>query len=369
MRILVLANIGMGLFKFRRELLEKLVENNEVFFSVPEGDFVDSIIDLGCKFVPCNALERRSTNPLKDIRLIREYFKIIRRIKPDVVLTYTIKPNIYGGLVCRIIKIPYIENITGLGTAIENGGLLSKISIMLYKVGLKRAECVFFQNADNQKLFRIKHIVKSRTRLIPGSGVNLDIHIFEQYPEILSPIRFLYVGRILKDKGINELLSAFRIIHNSYPDILLDIVGFCDEDYSETIKMAETEGTIVFHGLKKDVHSFYKQCHCVVLPSYHEGMANVLLEASSTGRPVITTRVSGCRETFVEGETGFGCEPRDVDSLVEAFRKFLELSYDKKRQMGIAARRKIENEFDRNIVINAYLEEIEYATAKGETKQ
>ena len=358
MKVLILSNIDMGLYKFRRELLEELVKDNEVYFCVPDGDFVSKIKEIGCKFVSCNVLDRRSTNPIKDMKLIKLYRKTLKDINPDVVLTYTIKPNIYGGLVSCQMKIPYITNVTGLGTAIENGGLLARISIYLYKIGLRKASCVFFQNKNNQKLFVDKGIVKGKTRLIPGSGVNLKAHCLEPYPSDDAGIRFLFVGRIMEDKGIEELLSEIRTIHKENKNVLLDIVGFCDEDYSTTLDEAEREGAIINHGVQSDVHPFYTRCHCTVLPSYHEGTANVMLESSSTGRPVITTRVPGCQETFDEGITGFGCEAKNAESLNVAIRKFLLLSQDERKEMGLAARAKMEKEYDRNIVLKAYKEEI-----------
>lgn len=368
MRVLILANIDIGLYKFRQELLEELVKNNEVYFCVPDGEFVPKIEKIGCKFIPCNVLERRSTNPFKDLKLIRLYSQIIKKILPDVVLTYTIKPNVYGGLVCSRKHIPYIANVTGLGTTIENGGLLAKISKMLYRIGLKKAQCVFFQNRDNQKLFVEKHIVKGKSRLIPGSGVNLDTHCLEPYPSDENGIRFLFVGRIMKDKGIEELLSAIRDIHDDNSSVALDIIGFCEEDYSEALKEAEKTGAIINHGISSDVHPYYKACHCVVLPSYHEGMANVMLEASSTGRPVITTWVSGCRETFDEGITGLGCEAKNTKSLKVTMLKFLSLSQEEKIKMGRAARAKMEHEYDRNIVLKAYKDEILLASQNPRRK-
>ena len=285
-------------------------------------------------------------------------------MKPDVVLTYTIKPNVYGGLVCGIMKIPYLVNVTGLGTTIENGGVLATISTTLYRIGLKKARCVFFQNKENQKLFVDKGIVKGRTRLIPGSGVNLQTHKLEPYPDDNEGIRFLFVGRIMKDKGIGELLSAIKEIHSVNQNVVLDVVGFCDEDYSVALNEAEKEGAINNHGLQSDVHPFYTNCHCTVLPSYHEGMANVMLEASSTGRPVITTRVPGCQETFDEGITGFGCDVKSTESLKQAMLRFLSIDQAEREQMGQAAREKMIREYDRNIVLKAYKEEIE-ASAVG----
>lgn len=361
MRILVLSNNDGGLYKFRKELLEKLCEDNTVICSVPESDgYIDKIEKIGCKCIR-TCIDRRGKNPLKDLKLYKTYLSIIKREKPDVVLTYTIKPNIYGGIACQKSKIPYITNVTGLGTAIENGGIVSKVLAHLYKIGLKRANCIFFQNSENKSFFEKKGVVSNKTRLIPGSGVNTSAYSLEAYPEDGEEFRFLFVGRIMKDKGIEELLKAFEIVHKKWEKASLDIVGYCDEDYSEQIEKFEKEGCVKYHGKQSEVHAFYKRAHCVVLPSYHEGMANVLLEAESTGRPVIASRIPGCQETFDEGITGLGCAAKDVDSLAKSMEKMLTMTWDSRKKMGLLGREKVSREFERTIVVNAYAEEIEKA--------
>lgn len=355
--ILILANDIGGLYLFRRELLEELNKTRKVIICAPDGKYAERFIDLGCIFLPNDRLARRSTNPLKDLSLVKYYRSVLEQVRPDVVLTYTIKPNAYGGVVCGLWKVPYISNITGLGTSIENGGLLALISTTLYKVGLRKAECVFFQNEASRALFIEKGIVRGKTRLVPGSGVNLQQHYAEPYPDETEGIRFLFVGRVMKDKGVGELVEAFKRIHQQYPNVTVDIVGPQEEDYSAAF---ETAGDAVHYlGPQTDMHSFYKNCHCAVLPSYHEGTANVMLEASSTARPVITTRVPGCAKTFDEGITGFGCEAKDTDSLIAAIEQFLKLSTEERAQMGLNARAKMESEYDRQLVIDAYLDEIE----------
>ena len=362
MKILILANADMGLYKFRKELIEELVKDHKVFFCTPEGEYVSLLQSIGCEFISCDTLKRRGTNPFSDFKLLVFYKRAIKELRPDVILTYTIKPNVYGGIASGRNKVPYIANVTGLGTSIENGGLLSKIATTLYKIGLRKAKCVFFQNGDNQKTFLEKRIVTCKTRVIPGSGVNLLSNCVEAYPSDKDGIRFLFVGRIMKDKGIEELLQSIRRIHRERSNVVLSIVGFCDEDYSKSLEDAEKEGAIIYHGVQNDMHSFYKNCHCTVLPSYHEGMANVLLESSSTGRPVIATNVPGCQETFEEGITGFGCDARSVESLYKAMNRFINLPYSQKEEMGKNARKKMEAEYDRRIVVKAYLNEIELLT-------
>ncbi|TCO78822.1 glycosyltransferase family 4 protein [Marinisporobacter balticus] len=358
MKILVLANFGMGLYKFRKELLEELIkQSNDVYISFPHDEYVFKLKSLGCEYLESN-VDRRGTNPVTDMALILTYIKIIRRIKPDVVLTYTIKPNVYGGIACRITKTPYLTNITGLGTSIENKGLMQKVALGLYRIGLKESRCVFFQNEPNKQFFTKKKVVKRRTRLIPGSGVNLKHHVLEEYPNNTETIKFLFIGRIMKAKGIDELLKAAKIVKEKYLNVQFDLIGFIEEDYTEQLKEYEKNGVVNYHGPQNDVHKFIRKAHATILPSYHEGTANVLLESASSGRPVLASKVTGCIETFDEGISGFGFKVKSVDSLVEAIIRFINLPDDKKKAIGIAGRKKMEKEFDRCIVINAYIEEL-----------
>lgn len=359
MKTLILTNFDLGLYQFRRELVKELLKQGDVYISLPYGELVDKLVADGCKFVD-TPLDRRGMNPVKDLALIKFYISMIKKIRPDVVLTYTIKPNAYGGMVCGMLHVPYLSNITGLGTSIQNGGPVAKLSLTLYKMGLKKTKCAFFQNETNRKFFVTEGIAKGKTRLVPGSGVNLQQHCAEPYPDEKNGLRFLFVGRIMRDKGIGELIEAFKTIHSRYPNASIDVVGPEEEDY--VVAFREAGDAVRYLGPQTGMHSFYKNCHCVVLPSYHEGTANVMLEASATGRPVITTTVPGCRETFDEGVTGFGCEAKSVQSLTDAIEKFMSLTTEKRIQMGLAARAKMEREYDRRLVIDAYKEEIELIT-------
>ena len=364
MKILILANSDSGLYQFRKELIEQLSKKNKVVCSVPDTDgFIGKLKKLGCKCV-ITGIDRRGVNPIKDLRLFFTYLKLIRRFHPDVVLTYTIKPNVYGGIASRMTHTSYLANITGLGTAIENGGLLSKLSLFLYRIGLKKSSCIFFQNRSNLEFFEKKGIVRDNECLLPGSGVNIETHYLEDYPRDEFPFRFLFVGRVMKDKGIEELLGAVRILSERELNIVLDVVGACDEDYQDILKEYEADGLIKYHGKKDDVHPFYANAHCVVLPSYHEGMANVLLEAASTGRPVIATRIPGCMETFDEGVSGLGCDVYDTMSLVSAMTKMYSLPMEERRKMGLAGRKKVSEKFDRSIVVKSYLEQIKKIAKK-----
>ncbi len=338
-KILILANNDIGLYKFRRELIENLIEHNEVFISLPEGEFVEPLVELGCNFIRTE-ISRRGTNPITDLKLMIKYFKIINEVKPDIILTYTIKPNVYGGMLSRMLNVPYIVNVTGLGTAVENGGLLQKITIMLYKISLKRASCVFFQNAENAEFFKSKGIVNGRSRLIPGSGVNLDQYYVMDYPE-KELTRFLFISRIMKQKGIDQYLEAAEYIGIEYSNTEFHILGYCEEEYESKLRDMESRNIIHYHGIQSDVRKYHKVSHCTIHPSYYpEGMSNVLLESSACSRPIITTDKSGCKEILDNGINGFMIEQQSSKDLIEKIEMFLNLEYEDKIKMGLAGREK-----------------------------
>jgi glycosyltransferase involved in cell wall biosynthesis len=357
-KVLILSNHHVYTYNLRKEIIQKILyENYEVYLVLPYGEKVERLMEIGCKFIDL-PLDRRGINPINDLKLLFSYYRIIKKIKPSVVLSYTIKPNIYGGIASKSTNTPYLANVTGIGTSINNKGLIQKITLTLYKFGLKKAACVFFQNELNRQLFIDKHIVNGKTKLIPGSGVNLNYHCFEDYPDSDDIIKFLFIGRIMKDKGIDELLEAAQKVKCMYPNVQFDLVGYCEENYTKRLSDFENRGIIKYYGQQDDVHSFIKGAHAIIHPSYHEGMANVLLEAASTGRPVLASNIPGCRETFDEGISGYGFEVRNTLALVNTIEKFIQLPYEKKKQMGIAGRSKVEREFDRQIVIDSYMEEI-----------
>ncbi|MFC4322624.1 glycosyltransferase family 4 protein [Litchfieldia salsa] len=356
-RILILANNDIGLYKFRKELIEELVKTYEVYASVPSGEFIPKLAEIGCNIIE-TPISRRGTNPITDLNLLREYLRIIKKIKPDVVLTYTIKPNVYGGLACRLSKVPYITNITGLGTAVENEGVFQKITLSLYKAALKKSKCVFFQNKDNEKFFINKKIISDNYRLLPGSGVNLEYYSLLDYPANKS-INFLFVSRVMKEKGIDQFLEAAEYIRNKYPNTIFHILGYCEQDYEERLKELQNKGIIQYHGMQNDVREFHKISHCTIHPTYYpEGMSNVLLESAACGRPIITTNRAGCREIIDNEVNGYIVEQQNTQDLINKIESFLNLNYDGKKQMGLEGRKKVINEFDRQIVIDAYFEEI-----------
>ena len=261
------------------------------------------------------------------------------------------------GLLCSCKKIPYYANVQGLGTAFQKPVLAGFVTV-LYRIAFRKVKYVFFENKENAREFGERNIVSAdRQVVLPGAGINLEKYKMEPYPNH-SRVHFLYLGRIMKEKGIEELFYAVRRLKEENEDFVLDLAGFFEDIYKKQVEELEQLGIAHFYGFQSDPRPFYAEADCVVLPSYHEGMSNVLMEASATGRPVITTTVSGCKEVFEEGVTGFGCRKEDSEDLIRALEKFLALPLGKRAEMGRKAREKMEREFDREKVADAYLQEI-----------
>jgi len=356
LKVLVLSNNASGLFGFRKELIFELQKKYDVFVSVPYGKDFDKLENIGCKVIDTK-LSRRGVNPFKDLKLLLFYKRLIKSIRPDIVLTYTIKPNIYGAIACRMVKIPYIVNITGLGTSIINKGVLQRITLFLYRFSLMKAYLVYFQNEFNLNFLTTKIKIR-RAKLLPGSGVNLIEQKFEDYPSDSEVNRFVTVGRIMKDKGIEELLAAIKTLKQNGDNSLFILLGAYDENYKSLIDDYERKGWLNYCGFTDNVHDYLKKSNAIIHPSYHEGTSNALLEAAACGRPILASNIPGCNNIFDEGVSGFGFEVKNSKAIVEAVNKFKRLPYKKKKEMGINGRKKVEKEFDRNIVINDYLTEI-----------
>lgn len=362
MKILVLSNSLSGLFSFRKEVFQEFRGLGwDVAISCPIGDDVPKLQwfqNIGCEVIDTE-FERQGMNPFADFKLVRTYEKLVKCVKPDVVLSYTIKPNLYGGLATAMCGVPQLANITGLGAAVEYPGFLQRFIILLYKICMRKTRLVFFQNEANHQFCLDHGMVFGRSRLLPGSGVNITYHALKPYPASDEPIRFLFSSRIRKEKGIDEYLAAAETIKTNYSDVEFHIIGGCEGDYAECLKKMTEEGIVIYHGQQSDVRPFNEMASCIVHPSFYpEGMSNVLLEACATGRPVITTNRPGCGEIVEDGKTGLIVRQQDKQDVIEKIRLFLSMSHEQRRQMGLNARKKVERDFDRAIVVNAYVDEI-----------
>lgn len=361
--VLILVNKQTTVVNFRLEVVAALVNAGyRVVVSVPDGDRLDEIRSVGAEVI-ITPMEKDGTDPVKDVVLTLKYIRMVKKVKADVVLTYTIKPNVYGGLASALCGVPYVANITGLGTALEGKGALHKLAVFLYKLGFCRISKVFFQNEENRKFFVDKKIALGKHELIPGSGVNLDKFSPLDYPS-QDKIEFAFISRIREEKGIEQYLDTARAIREKHPETVFHVCGFGDDYYEKRMKQMHEEGVIVYHGLLKDVRVMLKDVHCVIHPTYYpEGMSNVLLESAATGRAIISTDRPGCRETIDDDISGYIVREKDSADLIEKVESFMKLSYEEKRQMGLAGREKVEREFDRNIVVGRYLETVDHLTS------
>ena len=357
-KVLFLVNHDVVIYNFRLELVERLLaEGHQVVISSPYGERIDDLVALGCEFRPIT-LSRHGMNPVQEMKLLWDYLKLIKKEKPDVVFTYTIKPNIYGGIACALRKVPYVVNITGLGTAVENSGLVQKITVMLYRLALARVQRVFFQNEENRQFFVDRKLAMGKHGMLPGSGVNLQRFSPLEYPGE-ETTEFVFISRIMKEKGADQYLEAAEYIREKYPNTRFHICGFCEQAYEQKLKDLHDKGIIIYHGMVRDVKQVIAKAHCTIHPTYYpEGLSNVLLESAACARALITTNRSGCREVIDNGINGFVVEQKNAQDLIDKIEVFLALPWEQKKAMGIAGRAKVEREFDRQIVVEKYLQEM-----------
>lgn len=359
--IMIISVTAMMVYHHRYELIAKFLENGyDVTVVAPEAAETKNLIDLGCKFININ-VNQRGKNPIMDIIFCRRLVKIIKNEKPDAALPFYTKTNIYGSIAARVTRTPYIANITGLGSAIENGGLMRSIMMNLYRVAVRNAECLFFQNTYNRDFFKRFNIRSKSCRLLPGSGVALDRFKEMPYPDENKPMVFIFISRIIREKGIDQYIEAARYFKRKYNEMTFHVVGPCEDDsYADLLKRMDGNGIIKYHGKQLDVRPFIMMSNAVVFPShYSDGMANVLLEGAASGRPLITTSRPGCGEAVEDGVSGLLVRGKDLNSLIDAIQRFIDLPYEKKAEMGHQGRKKMERQFDRSIVVDAYCEEIE----------
>ncbi len=356
-KILFLVNHDVVIYNFRLEIVERFIsDGHEVHISSPYGERIDELIKLGAVYHEIQ-MDRHGLNPVEELRILGNYKKMIKRIKPDICLGFTIKPNIYGAIAARRYNIPFVANITGLGTAVENPGVSQMIMVALYKYAFKDIQRVFYQNEENKQFFVYHGIENGKGQLLPGSGVNLERYSYREYPED-GVIKFAFISRIMKEKGIDQYLDAAKEIKQKYKNVEFHVCGFCEPEYDGRLQEEDRKGTVIYHGMIRNVAGFMGNMHCIIHPSYYpEGISNVLLEACATGRPIITTDRSGCREVVDDGISGYEIPCRDSIALVGAIDMFMHQSWEEKKKMGMAARTKVEREFDRQIVVEKYVKE------------
>lgn len=349
-KIMILTNHSYMLYQFRKELIQEFMKKYEVVLSMPYVGHEDDFKKMGCKCIE-TPIDRRGINPVTDLKLIRAYRRMLKSEKPDMVVTFSIKPNIYGGLLCGWMKIPFCANVQGLGTAFQKKGLAEFVTV-LYKIAFHHVKKVFFENKANAKEFRKRKIIPAKKQVVlKGAGVNLDHYRYCPSREE-DQIKFLFVGRIMKEKGVDELFYAAKKLKKEYGDkIEVGLVGFFEDEYKEQVEQLQEDGVVRFYGFQEDVCPFYENASCVVLPSYHEGMSNVLLEAASTGRALITSNIPGCREAVDEGINGYLCRVKSAKSLYQKMRKFVELTKEERKEMGKNGRRKMQAQFDKKDVV------------------
>ncbi len=359
MHVLITANAAWNLVNFRKALIRALLEDgHQVSILAPVDEALAELRDMGCTIVPLT-MDRKGLSPLRDMGLMLRFLRHFRILRPDVVLSYTIKNNVFGALAARIAGVPFLPNVTGLGTAFLSGRALQKLVQVLYRIAFVRVPRVFFQNEDDRDLFVSLGLVRAgQTSLLPGSGIDLT-HFTPQPMPVGGDVTFLLIARVLRDKGVVEYAQAAAKLRQSHPHaqfLLLGPMGAANRSAIDaaTVQGWQESGALTYLGASEDVRTEIAQAHCVVLPSYREGLPRSLLEAGAMARPAVATDVPGCRHVVVEGETGLLCQVRDGESLRAALQKILEMPAEERIAMGQRARVRMEEVYDQAHVIAAY---------------
>lgn len=360
-KILILTNYLYGTLRFQTELIQKLGSKYEVVICGPKSEYQTELNKLGVKRYYELPINRRGKNIFEDLFLIFNYIKLIRNVRPNLVLSYSIKPNIYGSIAARILKVNYINSINGLGSTFIKKNILQKMIIFLYKIALKKSECVFFQNEYGIKLFKENRILNSKHLLTPGSGVNTDKFPYVEYHEE-DKIIVNFIGRIMHDKGVNEFISLAKYITDKYPNKyefrLIGKIENTENEFISIFKDLEKNAGIKYLGFRLDIYDLIRQSNYLVHPSYSEGMSNVVLESAATGRIILASNIPGCKEAVENGKTGFLFEPHNYKDLIEKFETALKLTIEEKKEMAYLASQKMKENFDKDIVTNIFITEI-----------
>lgn len=360
LHLMMTVNAAWNIWNFRHNLVAALLDDgHRVTVLAPADGSETSLERIGCSFIPL-PMDPGGLNPMRDLGLLRRIHKAFARERPDAVLGFTIKNNLYGAIIAKRLKIPFIPNVTGLGTAFLSGGALQSVAEKLYRAAFRSLPVVFFQNDDDAELFLRRGLVRrEQGRVLPGSGIDLQYFTPAEYPPPGQPPTFLMIARLLRDKGVFEFVEAARIVRAHLPEARFQLVGAADADNRTAITLDEVREwershAIHYLGPVADVRPNIAAAHCVVLPSYREGAPRTLIEAAAMARPLIATDVPGCRAVVDSGASGLLCAPRDAKDLADACLDFLSLPRKAQIRMGLAGRRKMERQYDQQIVINAY---------------
>lgn len=364
MHIMMTVNKAWNVWNFRLCVVRALLnDGHTITVLAPKDESVENLLALGCQFYDLD-MSVKGLNPFQDLNLTLRFLSIFKETQPDVILSYTIKNNIFGALAAKRARIPFIPNVTGLGTAFLSGGILQGIAQGLYRFAFRDLPVIFFQNTDDRDLFVSQKLIqKPQARCLPGSGIDLEYYSPKPLIERGDTAVFLMIARLLKDKGVYEFVEAARLTKMSFPNVRFQILGAIGYENRTAIPNSEVQdwiskSTIEYLGTTSDVRPFIEAATCVVLPSYREGAPRTLIEAAAMARPIITTDVAGCRDIINKGITGLLCEARDSNSLVRAIRCFLNLSHSERARMGVKGQKKMEQEFDENIIVRRYLSAI-----------
>ncbi len=363
--IAIVVNSSWNIVNFRLGLVRNLVGNAYKVIAIAPKDYDTSMIESsGATFVPLQRLSRKGINPIEDLGLVFEFKRIFKDHKVDLVMNFTIKPVIYGSLASG--RIPVINTMTGLGYSFIRKGIINRIAKTLYRIALRNANFVVFQNEDDQAEFlNLKLITATKAKIIPGSGINSDYFAYQNVPPRQDKLKVLFVGRMLIDKGITELLKAFVQLNKD--DYELHLVGAIDHQNPAAITKEKFQKhtaleNIFYHGKVEDTRPFYQEAHVVILPSYREGLPRAILEAMSTGRPILVTDVPGCRQTVENDKNGHLLTVKSSDSIVEKLQTIHELSHYEISSMGLYGRKMVEEKFEEKRIVEHYsklIEEIE----------
>ncbi len=373
--VLICINTAWNLANFRAGLIGGLQDAGYDVTAVAPADGYET--SLNCRFVPLK-MDNGGTHPVRDGLLLLRFIRLLRSERPDVFLGYTVKPNVYGSIACRWLGIPVINNIAGLGAAFVRTSWLTHLVRGLYRLALRRSAVVFFQNEDDRALFVSGGIVRAeQTARLPGSGVNLQRFVLQPMPRSETSgngsVTFLLIGRLLWDKGVGEFVQAARLLRGRGLNVRFQLLGFLDVKNPSAVPREHVdawcaEGLVEYLGMTDDVRPHIAAADCIVLPSYREGVSRTLLEAAASGRPIVTTDTPGCRDVVEDGVTGLLCRVRDADDLAAKIAQMTEIGAAARSEMGRQGRRKVEREFDEQLVIKMYLSAIEKVLSAQATR-